>query len=65
MMNSLCLNNCVNMKVGLHNRTWLVFEPETREQFYAFITKVTVKVMVKSVVLLGVMLYYIKPRGSI
>lgn len=53
------------MKVGLHNRTWLVFEPETREQFYAFITKVTVKVMVKSVVLLGVMLYYIKPRGSI
>lgn len=53
------------MKVGLHNRTWLVFEPEIRELFYSFIKKVTVKVMVKSVVFLGVMLYYWKLRVRI
>lgn len=44
------------MKVGLHNRRWLVFEPGTRDLFYAFITEVTVKDMVKSVALLDVIL---------
>lgn len=53
------------MKIGLHNRRWLVFEPGTRELFYAFITEVTVKGMVKSVAFLDVILYCWKPGGRI
>lgn len=41
------------------------FEPGTRELFYAFMTGVTLKVMVKSVTLLGMRLYYWKPGGRI